>query len=171
MWMKRFCFGCHPQIQNLVESGKHVKGVNCALCHSETSAHLADSAKKPLTRLDLEICGSCHKEQWQTLMEVNLRSKAKLEKSTTTSRSPMSDKLLMPHGFTKEHDEPRSHAFMLIDHMIVDRGYGGRFQLRDWTYIDKPGKLWDIVVDTGKELPQTAKAANTVCLTCKIRST
>lgn len=161
------CFGCHPQIQTLVESGKHVKGVNCALCHSETSAHLADSAKKPLTRLDLESCGSCHKEQFQTLMEINLKSKAKLEKSTTTGRSPTFDKLLMPHGFTKEHDEPRSHAFMLIDHMIVDRGYGGRFQLRDWTYIDKPGKLWDIVVDTGKELPQTAKAANTVCLTCK----
>jgi formate-dependent nitrite reductase cytochrome c552 subunit len=161
------CFGCHPEVQTLVGSGKHVKGVNCALCHSETEAHLADSAKKPATRLDPENCGSCHKEQWQTLMEVNLKSRAKLEKATTTSRSPTFDKLMVPHGFTKEHDEPRSHAFMLIDHMIVDRGYGGRFQLKDWTYIDKKGKLWDIVADTMKELPQTAKAANTVCLTCK----
>jgi formate-dependent nitrite reductase cytochrome c552 subunit len=39
--------------------------------------------------------------------------------------------------------------------------------LKDWTYIEKTGKLWDIINDTGKDLPQTAKAANTVCLTCK----
>ncbi|MBM4333074.1 MAG: ammonia-forming cytochrome c nitrite reductase subunit c552 [Deltaproteobacteria bacterium] len=161
------CFGCHQEVQALKEKGKHAKGVNCALCHSETAGHLADSAKKPITRLDAEACGACHKEQWQTLMEVTLKSKAKLEKATTISRSPTFDKLMMPHGFTKEHDEPRSHAFMLIDHMIVDRGYGGRFQLRDWTYINKTGKLWEIIEDTGKELPQTAKAANTVCFTCK----
>src|SRR3972149_5763444 len=74
------CFGCHTEIQKLAGNGKHVKGVNCALCHSETSAHLDDSARKPLTRLDLESCGSCHKEQFQTLMEVNLKSKAKQEK-------------------------------------------------------------------------------------------
>jgi len=161
------CYGCHTEIQELKGKGKHAKGLNCAVCHPDTSAHLSDSAKKPVTRLDPESCGSCHRDQYRTLMEVNLKSKAKLEKSTTTSRSPTFDKLMVPHGFTKEHDEPRSHAFMLTDHMIVDRGYGGRFQLKDWTYIDKTGKLWDIVTDTGKELPQTAKAANTVCLLCK----
>jgi len=161
------CFGCHPEIQGMKGKGKHAKGLNCVLCHPATSEHLSDSAKKPATRLDPENCGSCHKEQFQTLMEVNLKSKAKLEKSTTNSRSPTFDKLMMPHGFTKEHDEPRSHVFMMTDHMIIDRGYGGRFQLKDWTYIDKTGKVWDIIVDTGKELPQTAKAANTVCLTCK----
>lgn len=161
------CFGCHPEVQALKTKGKHAKGINCALCHSEVAGHLADSGKKPLTRLDAEACGTCHKDQWLTLMEVTLKSKAKLEKATTTSRSPTFDKLMMPHGFTKEHAEPRSHAFMLSDHMIVDRGYGGRFQLKDWTYANKTGKLWDVIVDTGKELPQTAKAGNTVCLTCK----
>lgn len=161
------CFGCHPEVQRLKNMGKHAQGLNCVLCHSETAPHMADSAKKPITRLDPQACGNCHKEQWQTLMEVNIKSKAKVEKATTTSRSPTFDKLMMPHGFTREHAEPRSHAFMLIDHMIVDRGYGGGFQLKDWTYINKTGKLWDIVTDTGKVLPQTAKAANTVCLTCK----
>ena len=161
------CFGCHPEVQDLTGRGKHAQEVNCALCHSETSGHLEDSAKRPFTRLDLESCGNCHKEQLRTLMEVNLKSKAKLEKATTTSRSPTFDKLMTPHGFTKEHAEPRSHAFMLIDHMIVDRGYGGRFQLKDWTYVDKKGKLWDVIEDTEKELAQTAKAANTVCFTCK----
>jgi formate-dependent nitrite reductase cytochrome c552 subunit len=155
------------EIQELKGKGKHARGPNCSVCHPDSSAHLSDTAKKPVTRLDLEACGSCHRDQYRTLMETNLKSRAKVEKSTTTSRSPTFDKLMFPHGFTREHDEPRAHAFMLTDHMIVDRGYGGRFQLKDWTYIDKTGKLWDIIADTGKELPQTAKAANTVCLTCK----
>ena len=161
------CFGCHSEIESLKTKGKHAKAVSCVGCHSNLKAHLDDIEKKPHTRLDLENCGGCHKEQYQTYTAVNLKSRAKLEKSTTTSRSPTFDKLMFPHGFTREHDEPRSHAFMLIDHMIVDRAYGGRFQLKDWTYIDKKGKLWDVVADTGKELPQTAKAGNTVCMTCK----
>ena len=161
------CYGCHEQIKDLMEQGKHAARVNCAVCHLETSGHLDDISKKPVTRLDLENCGSCHKDQFRTLMEVNPKSRAKVEKATTTSRSPTFDKLMMPHGFTKEHAEPRSHVFMVIDHMIVDRAYGGRFQLKDWTYIDKKGKLWEVVKDTGKELPQTAKAANTVCFSCK----
>jgi formate-dependent nitrite reductase cytochrome c552 subunit len=161
------CFGCHSEIENLKTKGKHAKAVSCVTCHSNLKAHLDDTGKKPVTRLDLESCGACHKEQYQTYMAVNLKSRARLEKSTTTSRSPTFDKLMFPHGFTREHAEPRSHAFMLIDQLIVDRAYGGRFQLKDWTYIDKKGKLWDIIMDTGKELPQTAKAGNTVCLTCK----
>jgi formate-dependent nitrite reductase cytochrome c552 subunit len=161
------CLGCHSEIQTLWKKGRHDGVVSCAVCHSETEPHLSDTSKKPVTRLDPENCGSCHKDQYRTLMEVNLKSRAKMEKATTTSRSPTFDKLMMPHGFTKEHDEPRSHAFMVTDHMIVDRAYGGRFQLKDWTYIDKTGKVWDIITDTGNELPQTAKAANTVCLTCK----
>jgi len=161
------CFGCHPEIQALKGKGKHAQGLNCALCHSEVAGHLADSVKKPVTRLDLEACGSCHKEQWTTYLDRNLKSRAKVEKATTTSRSPTFDKLMAPHGFTREHAEPRAHAFMLIDHMIVDRAYGGRFELKDWTYVDRTGKLWDIIVDTEKDKPQTFKAANTVCLTCK----
>jgi formate-dependent nitrite reductase cytochrome c552 subunit len=161
------CFGCHSEIESLKTKGKHAKAVSCVGCHSNLQAHLDDTGKKPVTRLDPENCGACHKEQYQTYMAVNLKSRAKLEKSTTTSRSPTFDKLMFPHGFTREHAEPRSHAFMLIDQLIVDRAYGGRFQLKDWTYIDKRGKLWDIIMDTGKELPQTAKAGNTVCLTCK----
>jgi len=161
------CFTCHPEIQQLMSKGKHSKGLNCVLCHPEISAHMKDSSQKPVTRVDPEACASCHKEQYQSSRTINWKSKAKLEKSVPAGRSPKSDLLLMPHGFTKEHDEPRSHVFMLPDFMIVDRAFGGRFQLKDWTYIDKTGKLWDVIIDTEKELPQTAKAANTVCLICK----
>lgn len=83
------------------------------------------------------------------------------------SRSPTFDKLMTPHGFTKEHAEPGSHAFMLTDHFGVDWAQGGRFQLKSWKEITKTGKGWDVLIETGKEFPQTAKAGNTVCLTCK----
>ncbi len=161
------CFGCHTEVQQLTGKGKHAKGVNCAVCHPDTAAHMKDSAQKPVTRLDPQVCGGCHKEQYRSSLSPNLKSPAKLEKSVTTSRSPMSDLLLMLHGFTMEHDEPRAHVFMLPDFIINDRAFAGRIQLKDWTYIEKVGKLWDVVTDTGKELPQTAKAANTVCLACK----
>ncbi|MBP1718090.1 MAG: cytochrome [Deltaproteobacteria bacterium] len=82
------CLGCHPEIQALWESGKHNRAANCAVCHLETAGHLDDIFKKPVTRLDLEACGSCHKDQYRTLMEVNVKSRAKVEKATTTSRSP-----------------------------------------------------------------------------------
>ncbi|MBP1717171.1 MAG: cytochrome, partial [Deltaproteobacteria bacterium] len=99
------CLGCHSEIQTLWKMGKHNSTVNCAFCHSETSGHLEDISMKPVTRLDPEACGSCHKDQYRTLLEVNMKSRAKVEKATTTSRSPTFDRLMMPHGFTKEHAE------------------------------------------------------------------
>jgi formate-dependent nitrite reductase cytochrome c552 subunit len=164
------CYGCHEEIKSLKVGSKHAS-LACSRCHSQLTEHLKDPDKLPGTNLELSHCGKCHLSQYETLMSINPKSKAKVEKATTTSRSPTSDKLLMPHGFTKEHDEPRSHGFMVTDHLLVDRAYGGRFQLRTWKDITKTGKTWDILVDTGKELPQTAKAANTVCFTCKTTDT
>ena len=164
------CYQCHEEIKSLKVGNKHAS-LPCARCHSKLTEHLKDPEKLPGTNLELSLCGKCHSSQYETLMSVNLKSKAKVEKATTTSRSPTSDMLLMPHGFTKEHDEPRSHVFMVTDHLLVDRGYGGRFQLKSWKDITKTGKAWDILVDTGRELPQTAKAGNTVCFTCKTTDT
>jgi nitrite reductase (cytochrome c-552) len=164
------CYTCHEEIKSLKEGTKHVS-LPCSKCHSKLIEHLQDSDKRPQTNLELSLCGQCHRSQYETYISVNLKSKAKVEKATTTSRSPTFDKLMTPHGFTKEHDEPRSHIFMLTDHFIVDRAYGGRFQLKNWKDITKTGKLWDTIVDTGKELPQTAKAGNSVCLMCKTTDT
>ena len=160
------CYQCHEEIKSLKVQNKHAS-LSCAKCHSKLAEHLNDPEKLPETNLELSLCGQCHPSQYETLMSVNLKSKAKVEKATTASRSPTFDKLMTPHGFTREHDEPRSHTFMLTDHFLVDRAYGGRFQLKNWKDITKAGKLWEVIVDTGKELPQTAKAGNTVCMTCK----
>ena len=171
------CYGCHAEIKEFHAKGKHAK-VNCAACHEELDKHLKDSMAKPVTRMDHAACGKCHKEQYDSFVAINLESKARVEKATFKSRSPLFDKLMTPHGFTKEHAEPRSHVFMLMDHLIVDRAYGGRFQPKDWTKMtDGKGaekSLWQILVDKEPSsseqkafIPQSATAANPVCLNCK----
>src|SRR4030042_3901069 len=164
------CYQCHEEIKSLKVGNNHAS-LPCARCHNKLTEHLNDPEKLPGTNLELSLCGKCHSSQYETYISVNLKSKAKVEKATTTSRSPTFDKLMMPHGFTKEHDEPRSHILMLTDHFLVDRAYGGRFQLKTWKDITKAGKLWEVIYDTGKKLNQTAKAANSVCLTCKTTDT
>ena len=171
------CYGCHADIQEFHTKGKHAK-VNCVACHDALDKHLADPGAKPVTKTAHAVCGACHQDQYDSFVSANLQSKARVEKSTFKSRSPLFDKLSMPHGFTKEHNEPRSHVFMLPDHLVVDRAYGGRFQFKDWTRIgDAKGaerNAWDILSDkepgTSDQkifLPQTATAANAVCLSCK----
>ena len=172
------CFDCHDGIEALKKGSKHGK-VNCVSCHTGTAAHLAISDKRPGTRFDHEACGACHKDQYETFTRLNMKRFARVEKSLLTERSPnpLWDKLLMGHGFTKEHAAPRSHKFMLVDHLIVDRAYGGRFQSKTgWSYVAAPGNpmAWDVLEDRypdSKEhkafLPESAPAANPTCLQCK----
>jgi formate-dependent nitrite reductase cytochrome c552 subunit len=172
------CLECHDEIGALKKDGKHAK-VNCAQCHDGTAAHLSDSGRRPATRVDLETCGGCHPDQYASFGTLNLKKAARTEKSLLTERSPNPfwDKLMMGHGFTKEHANPRSHAYMLVDHLIVDRAYGGRFQAKEgWGYVSRPGPVnaWDVLADKYPEskeqktfLPESAAAANPTCLQCK----
>ncbi len=175
------CYSCHENIEEFHITGRHAT-VNCVQCH-DAAAHLKTAEEKsmgdrPITRVDHAACSTCHKAQYNSFVEVNLASKARVEKASYKSRSPLFDKLIAGHGFAKEHAEPRSHVFMLVDHYIVDRAYGGRFQLKDWTKIsDGRGAAqgaWTVLTDkepgTSDQkvfLPQTATAANPVCLNCK----
>ncbi len=176
------CFKCHREIETFFAKGKHKK-LECDLCHSNLSLHMNKPLEnKPFTSLEHSICGRCHKEQYESFISVNLASLPKVEKATTTGRSPLFDNLMSPHGFTREHAEPRSHVFSLIDHLLVDRAYGGRFQLYDWTKISDAKSAeksaWKILKDLDPKdhkqkifppyTPRTAAlAANPVCLTCK----
>lgn len=176
------CYSCHPEIKDFQIKGKHI-GLNCILCHSNISIHISNpTEKKPITHIVHAICGRCHKDQYETFVSVNLASLPKVEKSTSTSRSPLFDNLMRPHGFTREHAEPRSHIFALIDHLLVDRAYGGRFQLEDWTKLFDAklaeNSAWEVLKDLDpksnnqKIFPPyssrtAATAANPVCLTCK----
>lgn len=173
------CYGCHDPIKSLHTMGKHGK-VNCAKCHGGLAKHLENPGPdtRPVTDTSWEACGQCHKEQFSSFMQqaLNVRP-ARDEKSQLTGRSPNPfwDKIMAGHGFTKEHNATRSHVNMLTDHLVVDRAYGGRFQGKNsWQYIFEKGKAWDILTDTHHEtkehkafIPQSAAAANPVCLQCK----
>lgn len=176
------CYGCHSEIKDLHATSKH-KNLNCNVCHSNFGKHIENPMEnKPVTRLEHAVCGQCHKDQYESFVSVNLHSPAKIEKATSTSRSPLFDNLMRPHGFTREHAEPRSHIFALVDHLLVDRAYGGRFQLKDWTMLFNAKaaerSAWEVLKDADPSsnekkifppyTPRTAaNAANPVCLQCK----
>lgn len=173
------CYACHKDIKAFHDGSKHA-GVNCATCHTNPEEHLAKDGKAPInTRTDHAVCGTCHQPQYNSFLAVNYESKARVEKATYKGRSPLFDKLMAPHGFTKEHAEPRSHIFMLVDQLLVDRGYGGRFQLKDWTFLTDgeaaETQMWSVMLKDAEPsssdqkifMPQTATASNPVCLNCK----
>lgn len=160
------CLACHTEVQALRVNGKHER-LPCLTCHSELANHLSDASLKPGTSFNLTVCGACHQDQYNSFLKTHPASGARIEKAGPKGRAPALDKLLMGHGFTKEHNDPRGHAFMLLDHLLVDRAYGGRFQLPSWQDIGRIGKAWELLTDTNKDLIETAKAANPTCLFCK----
>jgi formate-dependent nitrite reductase cytochrome c552 subunit len=173
------CYGCHAPIKAFHAEGKHKK-VGCNSCHEGIDKHLADSKSRPVTKTDPAVCGGCHKNQFESLYTMNWNKPARSEKSILSGPSPNPawDKLMMGHGFTREHNLPRSHAYMLLDQYVVDRAFGGRFLAKDgWQYLAKNGgnfSVMDMVVDQfpGNSehkpfKPGTAAAVNPVCLNCK----
>ncbi|TAN39515.1 MAG: ammonia-forming cytochrome c nitrite reductase subunit c552 [Nitrospirae bacterium] len=172
------CYECHAQIKELHKMGKHIK-LNCVSCHTGLDKHLKNPGPdtRPVTATSWEACGKCHKEQFDSFMNEAFHRPARDEKSQLTGRSPNPywDKLMAGHGFTKEHNTTRSHVNMLVDQFAVDRAFGGRFQGKNgWNYIFDKGKVFDVLVDKYPEvkehktfIPQSAAAANPVCLQCK----
>jgi formate-dependent nitrite reductase cytochrome c552 subunit len=172
------CYTCHEPIKELHTMGKHAK-INCVNCHSGLDKHVNAPGPdtRPVTDTSWQACGKCHKEQMDSFMKQATHRPARDEKSQLTGRSPNPfwDKLMAGHGFTKEHNLTRSHVNMLSDHLVIDRGYGGRFQPKEgWNYLFQTGKAWDILEDKYPDvkehkafIPQSAAAANPVCLQCK----
>jgi nitrite reductase (cytochrome c-552) len=172
------CFGCHAPIKEFHDAGKH-KAVACTSCHTGIEQHIGNPTARPKTIMDPANCGTCHANQFRTMYNMNWEKTARKEKvlATGPSPDPAFDKLMMPHGFTKEHNEPRSHAFALYDQVVVDRAFGGRFQNKEgWKFLGKDGgnfRIWDYLEDQypGQDhkafKPGTAAAANPVCMSCK----
>ncbi len=173
------CYGCHGQIRELKSEGPH-KEINCAHCHTGLNKHLTNVKVRPKTLLDLSVCGSCHTYEYETFAKTNLNSIARFDKGDPKSRSPYWETLIAPYLFALEHNEPRSHKYMLVDHLVVDRAYNGKFKFKDWRtgLIYKAGipKAWDVLYDAYPGQPvkpkkpflaETGWAGNSVCLLCK----
>ncbi len=166
------CYACHTEVKALKEKSKHAS-ISCTVCHEKTKEHLDNPSRetRPVTKIDQAVCGSCHKNQYESFYAVHHDpTGARKEKGVPAGRSPIQDKLLAGHGFTFEHAEPRGHAYMVVDQFAVDRFQGGRYQFKGgWKNYDKVGKTWDILQDNGasKKLTETAMAGNPTCVQCK----
>jgi formate-dependent nitrite reductase cytochrome c552 subunit len=172
------CLACHKPIKEFHDSGKH-KGVGCNACHGGLDQHVADRKVRPSTNMDPAACGTCHKLQYDSQFTMNWEKPARWEKSQQVGPSPNPswEKLMWPHGFTREHNLARSHQHMVLDQFVVDRAFGGRFEPKQgWQYLTRSGnyKVWDVLKDnypdnTDQKVfkPGTAAAANPVCMSCK----
>ncbi len=168
------CYECHEAIKGFHAASKH-QGVGCNACHGGLDTHSPKGMGRPTTKVDPAACGECHQNQYRTAYNMNTEKTAHKEKAVATGGA--FDKLLTPHGFTREHNEPRSHAFALYDQVVVDRAFGGRFQNKEGkkglTRMGGNFKIWDVLVDEFPGEPHkafkpgTAAAANPVCMSCK----
>lgn len=175
------CVACHSNIGGFHQSGAH-KAVSCTSCHDGLAKHLKAPSKqtRPVTSMDPANCGSCHKPQFESMYKVNEERVPRDSKKNSygIAPNPFYDRAMGAHGFTKEHDLPRSHAFAALDQFLVDRAFGGRFEPKEgWMYLtmgDGAFKVWDVINDKYPEdnaqKPRragTAAAGNPVCWTCK----
>ncbi|MBK6980110.1 MAG: hypothetical protein IPH30_00235 [Betaproteobacteria bacterium] len=156
----RECIECHEELKEFHDPGKH-KTVACTECHTGTEAHLKKKSARPATITDPAKCGSCHKNQYETMYRMNFAKTARNEKSQLTgvSPNPAWEKLMGPHGFTKEHNMPRSHAFALYDQLVVDRAFGGRFENKyGWGDLARAGRQLQAL---GRPRRQVSRASRT----------
>ena len=169
------CYECHTTVGDMHKGSIH-KAVNCISCHDNLAEHNENPEVRPATDMSWDSCGTCHTDQMKSFSQMSYHRPARDDKSQPTNRIPIwYDKLMAPHGFTKEHGLTRPHHLMLLDQYIVDRAFGGRFQPKNgWEYVLETGKVWDILYDleptTNNQKvfkPQTATAANPVCISCK----
>lgn len=168
------CYECHEAIQEFHEKNSH-KSVGCDSCHTGLEAHRKAGKGRPTTQMDPASCGNCHKNQFRTMYSMNTEKLAHKDKAVATGGAL--DKALAPHGFTREHNEPRSHAFALYDQVVVDRAFGGRFVNKEGkaglTRMGGNFRIWDVLKDEFPGEPHkafkpgTAAAANPVCMSCK----
>jgi nitrite reductase (cytochrome c-552) len=168
------CYECHEAVKGFHVDSAH-KTVGCDACHGGLDTHRPKGKGRPTTNMDPANCGTCHQNQFRTMYTMNLEKTAHKDKTVATFGAM--DKILAPHGFTREHNEPRSHAFALYDQVVVDRAFGGRFQNKEGKAgLARMGgnfKIWDVLKDEYPGEPHkafkpgTAAAANPVCMSCK----
>lgn len=168
------CYECHEEVKGFHAGSAH-KTVGCDACHGGLDTHRPKGKGRPSTSTDPAACADCHQNQFRTMYQMNPDKTAHKEKAAVTAGA--FDKLLAPHGFTREHNEPRSHAFALYDQVVVDRAFGGRFANKDGKAgLARMGgnfNIWDVLVDEYPGEPHkvfkpgTAAAANPVCMSCK----
>ncbi len=120
------CQECHVAMAAKVAGGRHAGlGEGCLTCHTNGLDHQADPANVR-ARMDFSIslCGTCHANHAETYLYDDGLKAGHFGGSIKTSKYlefPHYQHLMGGHGFTKEYNEDRAHAFMLRDHIEIQR--------------------------------------------------
>lgn len=120
------CAECHVTMAQKVAGGKHGGlGDGCQTCHANGLDHQGDPANVR-ARMDFSIalCGTCHATHAETYLHDDGQKAGHYGGSIKTSKYlefPFYQHLMGGHGFTKEYNEDRAHAFILRDHIEIQR--------------------------------------------------
>jgi formate-dependent nitrite reductase cytochrome c552 subunit len=118
------CVACHAERVGYVAASSHASLV-CETCHEGATSHAADTSNPVTVHFDLEVCGGCHADQFETYIYGD-------DWKTLYGGSPylwnkLNDfahynDIIDGYGFTRENNEERSHNVMLQDHFDITRG-------------------------------------------------
>jgi formate-dependent nitrite reductase cytochrome c552 subunit len=119
------CAVCHDERVNDLTASAH-GDMSCGSCHEGAASHEASpDLVQPTVHFDLEVCSSCHPDQygtytygddWKTVYGGSPPQWNKLN-----DFSHYND-IIDGYGFTREYNEERSHNVMLQDHYDITRG-------------------------------------------------
>ncbi len=120
------CKQCHASLTARYQAGTHKAFADaCLTCHENGRQHAAAPIDTPATiHFGLDACSSCHTDQGQTYLHDDASKPGHYGGSISTSKYlewPHYQYLLGGHGFTKQYNEERAHAYLLKDHIDTQR--------------------------------------------------
>ena len=131
------CAECHRERVNDVAASSHGT-LACESCHEGAANHGGNMSAKTTVHFDLEVCGSCHPDQYGTYIygddwktkyggSPGPHAVMPLPNGDSELWSKLNDfanynDIIDGYGFTREYNEERSHNVMLQDHHDVTRG-------------------------------------------------
>ena len=120
------CASCHQQKVQDLSASMHAAQV-CGNCHENAAVHAVNPLTLPKVHFDLELCGSCHADQYNTYVK-DEQEKTKYGGGTNppslwakTMDFPYLNTIIDGYGFVKEYNEERAHRYLLKDHKDITR--------------------------------------------------
>jgi nitrite reductase (cytochrome c-552) len=120
------CASCHQGKVSSIATSLHAT-LACETCHDGAAGHASNTAIKPAVHFDLQLCGSCHPDQYTTyIKDVPMKTLfgGSVNPPTDWAKTkdfPYYNTIIDGYGFVKEYNEERAHAYMLKDHQEVTR--------------------------------------------------
>ena len=165
---KETCYGCHEEVKALKEGSRHAN-LGCGTCHENLVKHAESQGDvKPVTKIDAALCGKCHKDQFESFYKSITRPaparKRAFQQAARPCRISSLQATALRLNITNRAVTPSWSS--TSSSLTASRAAVSSSRMAGWA-IDATGKAWDVLIDTGKRLPETAMAGNPTCIQCK----